>query len=377
MTYCYTADRPPRNYSAKSLVEELKEVQPFLNCHVKSYSVKPYVSITIATTVDHEMVETYTKAYDDRDISNLVDVTYCHYHHCYNKNGRDREGEGEGGDEHFCSLHVSVGSAEDIDTYNCNTLERIKVYLDKAQEQILLPDHIIYQDIELLSDHRILYCWKMLGESPKMMLERILREHSIPKWIKACYTDRLDPMASGLSIVLMGSGNVADVNRYKATTDDYVFQAILGISTDAQDPLGEITFIEQVTQQQAQKFARTIGTIRQAEVLSVVEITLSSHVNDCIGDILEVNRYYGTSAFSGNQRIKQWRQLPNAREAKDGLSLWKVVIKAKVSGNTSIKNMISNTAISLGIPAHSFRITRTGIWLDKQSPAGQMASPLQ
>jgi len=78
---------------------------------------------------------------------------------------------------------------------------------------------------------------KRVGETPLQALERYRKTASIPANIPLTYAGRLDPMAEGKLLVLIGD----ECNRrseYDALDKEYEFEVLLGFSSDTGDVLG-------------------------------------------------------------------------------------------------------------------------------------------
>ena len=79
---------------------------------------------------------------------------------------------------------------------------------------------------------------KKEGETPLAALERLCRDHGI--YEKVTYAGRLDPMASGLLLVLSGD-DVHKKDSMLEHTKTYEFTILLGVATDTGDILGKVT----------------------------------------------------------------------------------------------------------------------------------------
>ncbi len=79
---------------------------------------------------------------------------------------------------------------------------------------------------------------KKEGETPLAALERLCRDHGI--YEKVTYAGRLDPMASGLLLVLSGD-DVHKKDSMLEHTKTYEFTILLGAATDTGDILGKVT----------------------------------------------------------------------------------------------------------------------------------------
>jgi tRNA pseudouridine55 synthase len=80
---------------------------------------------------------------------------------------------------------------------------------------------------------------KKLGETPLEALEVFRNKKKINKDIPMTYAGRLDPMASGLLILLAGE-ECKNKERYLNLDKEYEFQVLFGFSTDTYDILGKV-----------------------------------------------------------------------------------------------------------------------------------------
>ena len=239
----------------------------------------------------------------------------------------------------------------------------------------------------------IIKTWKRIGETPLQAMMRSLEDHKItdPE-IKKCYTGRLDPMAQGSMIVLVGSALVYQ-DYYNSCLKTYRFQAILGVSTSSYDALGDINDIIEISQDQAMLFHNTIlrktGNFKQAfppcsavrykgkplwvhakngtlpQVLPTaertvytikslhnpVETTIKEYRKLCIDDINDV-AFLNPVGFNTDNIKKEWNLL-NGK-----IKIWKLQYEVSVSAGTYVRSLVHDMGCQLGIPAHAFRITR-------------------
>lgn len=87
---------------------------------------------------------------------------------------------------------------------------------------------------------------KRRGETLSNALSQIRKDYDIGDATKLAYAGRLDPMASGLLLILVGE-ECKNRDRYQAMKKVYTADIILGIRTDTLDSLGildEIKFVE-------------------------------------------------------------------------------------------------------------------------------------
>lgn len=80
---------------------------------------------------------------------------------------------------------------------------------------------------------------KRVGETPLVVLERLRISEKIPKDIPLAYAGRLDPMASGKLLILIGD-ECKKQEQYHSFDKEYVVEILLGARSDTGDVLGLI-----------------------------------------------------------------------------------------------------------------------------------------
>ena len=81
---------------------------------------------------------------------------------------------------------------------------------------------------------------KVVGETPLVALERLRTQANISKDVPLAYAGRLDPMASGKLLILIG--NTCKVQeQYHSLDKEYEFEIVLDVRSDTSDVLGIIT----------------------------------------------------------------------------------------------------------------------------------------
>lgn len=83
------------------------------------------------------------------------------------------------------------------------------------------------------------YCTieKSAGETPLQAIERLRSEQSIPPHIPLSYAGRLDPMASGKLLILVGE-ECKKQKDYTGLDKEYIVEVLCGVSSDTGDILG-------------------------------------------------------------------------------------------------------------------------------------------
>ncbi len=106
---------------------------------------------------------------------------------------------------------------------------------------------------------------KSVGETPLQALERLRELHDIPTTIPLAYAGRLDPMASGTLLVLVGD-TCKKQSEYHSLDKTYEFEILFGIQSDTGDVLGlvekDTTNSEHIRQEKlAHEARKLVGNI--------------------------------------------------------------------------------------------------------------------
>lgn len=90
---------------------------------------------------------------------------------------------------------------------------------------------------------KIIILNKKEGETPLWALENFRKKNPEYLDVSMTYAGRLDPMASGVLIVLAGE-EVKNKEKYLAMDKEYSFSVLFGFSTDTYDILGKLSPVE-------------------------------------------------------------------------------------------------------------------------------------
>lgn len=242
----------------------------------------------------------------------------------------------------------------------------------------------------------VIRLWKRIGETPLQALQRARNDYHIPDWKKSCYTGRLDPLAQGEMTILLGD-QIHQSMYYNTANKTYRFQAILGVSTTSYDPLGRITNVRQVTAAQAEHFMEQViqlsgkteqqlppysayrykgqplwkhavqGTLpdplptKTVQIYRVralhphpTQVSLDELRTEILADIQEVQTCSPQGVHDYNAFIGDWQSLQSGQLDH----FYRICLEAEVGTGTFVRAIVYDTAQRLGIPAHTFRITR-------------------
>ncbi len=97
---------------------------------------------------------------------------------------------------------------------------------------------------------KVLELYKIIGATPLERIRQFQKENPQYLGIKLAYAGRLDPMAEGLLLVLVGD-ECKKRKEYENLPKTYEFEVLLGISTDTFDVMGKIVKISKIKYQKS------------------------------------------------------------------------------------------------------------------------------
>ncbi|MCF7834199.1 MAG: hypothetical protein K9L98_02960 [Candidatus Pacebacteria bacterium] len=103
---------------------------------------------------------------------------------------------------------------------------------------------------------------KKEGETPLEALEHFRKKQKISLDVPITYAGRLDPMAKGLLILLLGQ-KTKEKEKYLKLEKEYQFEVLFGFSTDTYDVLGKVTKIQEInltTKDLKEKIEKILGS---------------------------------------------------------------------------------------------------------------------
>lgn len=86
---------------------------------------------------------------------------------------------------------------------------------------------------------KVITTHKNIGETPLEALERVRKEEKAASSVPMTYAGRLDPMAEGVLLILVGD-ECKNKEKYLGLDKEYEIEVLFGIETDTQDILGLI-----------------------------------------------------------------------------------------------------------------------------------------
>ncbi len=235
--------------------------------------------------------------------------------------------------------------------------------------------------------------WKPVGWTPlKAVVEHKKKDSELSK-LKISYAGRLDPMAEGILILLIGNENKKR-HEYEDLEKMYESEIILGISTDSYDGLGiiEKTVQEKVAKKEIEKQLETFSgkqkqkyppysskavkgkplywwarnkKLDEIEIperdIEIYSIKLLNYENirasDLVKNIIEKVKLI-EGDFRQEEVISNWKNFE--KENKDNQFI-KIKIKVSTSSGTYVRGIASDLGDRLRSKAFAFSITRTKV----------------
>ena len=240
----------------------------------------------------------------------------------------------------------------------------------------------------------VLNLYKNLGETPRERLERLRLQKPLYEREVLSYAGRLDPMAEGVMLCLVGAANKRR-EEYLDLSKEYVVDILFGASTDTYDVLGKVMntgdsaavtkaaienslnqFRGKVNQEYPPfsskpvegkslfEWARQggIGALvmpkREVEVYDI-ELTSLYKVNEVtLLNFIETSVGKVQGDFRQDEILEGWHR---KLDAKNGRSFKCATIKVSCSSGTYVRSIAHQLGLELGVPALALHILRTRV----------------
>jgi tRNA pseudouridine55 synthase len=248
---------------------------------------------------------------------------------------------------------------------------------------------------------RVVSINKALGETPLQALERYRANNPNLERLPLTYAGRLDPMAEGKLIILIGD-ECKRKDKYTALDKEYEFEILFGFKSDTGDVLGLVEKLKTYVEVRSNDLANTArdftgemelsypvfssktvmgkplfeyaleGRISDIDIptssihlykIKVLDLRNSSF-KDCLFDIenklsslvLSGDNNYKFRSFRRDAVLSKWREILKG----DGICTI-ARFRAVVSSGTYIRSLASEIAKSLGTEGLAYSIRRTKI----------------
>lgn len=239
-----------------------------------------------------------------------------------------------------------------------------------------------------------IFMWKPQGWTPLKAVEEFKKKSIEYRDVKISYAGRLDPMAEGILLLLVGDENKKR-RKYEGLEKVYESEIVLGISTDSFDALGIIYSIKldripskKEIEQCLEKFigkrdqlyppysSKTVNgksliwwtknnRLSEIEIpkkeIEIYSLSLES-MEEITGDSLfkevktRIDRVEGN--FRQGEILRVWEEFVKKNKEKE---LIKIKIKVSCSSGTYIRRLASDIGDSLECGAFALSIVRTSV----------------
>jgi tRNA pseudouridine55 synthase len=240
---------------------------------------------------------------------------------------------------------------------------------------------------------------KPLGVTPLELIQAYVKVHPEYQGVKLGYAGRLDPMAEGLVLILVGEEN-KQREKYLGLDKEYEIEVLFGISTDTYDVLGLVTGIRGYDLSLAESripelVAHFQGTYDQAyppysskavqgkplywwaregKLSSIIIPTASRTVqsivhlenrfidtDDLVGDVWEKIATIQTGDFRKPAIIDSWKSWHASKDSTSQNPFLIASFRITASSGTYMRSIAHDMGRHIGLPALAFSIKRTRI----------------
>jgi tRNA pseudouridine55 synthase len=229
--------------------------------------------------------------------------------------------------------------------------------------------------------------YKNIGETPLECLERVRLEYGKAPEVPMTYAGRLDPMAEGLLIILVGE-DCKNKEKYLKMDKEYEVEILFGVSTDTYDTLGLIEKVDKVDfdsidfqkykgkfTQEYPRYSSKIIAMKQSlekegrnlpdemptkevEIFAIEQIGSSALSGQKIAQNVIENIKNVTGEFRQKEIVDKWQKFALENDKTRFIIL---KIKVSCSSGTYMRSLANRIGIDAGIPALALSIKRTRI----------------
>lgn len=136
----------------------------------------------------------------------------------------------------------------------------------------------------------IIKIYKELGETPLQAINKFREANQSYKDANMTYLGRLDPMAEGMLLILVG--NTKEKDKYLSLDKSYEFEVLWGFETDTYDILGLVTHTGAMPQKLDFKMEKLLRDLREKKTQAYPPFSSKSfrgnYLNARVGKVDEV-----------------------------------------------------------------------------------------
>jgi tRNA pseudouridine55 synthase len=140
--------------------------------------------------------------------------------------------------------------------------------------------------------------YKKIGQTPLMALEALRFEH--PEWagLPMTYAGRLDPVAEGVLLVLVGE-DCKEKDKYIGLAKEYELSVLFGFDTDTYDLLGEVKSVYNATPEVLSERSSDLIPSTLGQTISESTSGFATIIKKFIGDIHQSYPPYSSRTVGG------------------------------------------------------------------------------
>lgn len=239
----------------------------------------------------------------------------------------------------------------------------------------------------------VLNIYKKKGETPLQALSRLRKEKPELEKETLSYAGRLDPLAEGLMLVLVGDAN-KEREKYLRLDKTYVAEILFGVSTDTHDLLGLVneikeevvneknfnetanTFLGKFSQKYPAFSSKTVGGVqlhklsREGEIVDIPEhevslnkFTVISQRKITAEDVLQ-SALFSIDLVSGDFRQNEIKDKWELSLKNKDVEFDLFEVELQVSSGFYVRQFANDLGEKLGVKALAYSIKRTmaGEW---------------
>ncbi len=241
---------------------------------------------------------------------------------------------------------------------------------------------------------KFIQVYKNIGETPLEALERVRVQNDISLGVPMTYAGRLDPMAEGLLLILVGD-ECKNKEKYLGLDKEYEVEVLLGFGTDTGDLLGVVKGVrdeveseikkdrvEEILESLVGKFvqeypkfsSKTVGgkplftyaksgelpdemPTKEVEIFNIEFLGERKISNTELLNYIEKNIAKVKGDFRQDSILSLWRKI--LQDSIFNIPILK--IKVNCSSGTYMRALAEKIGEMVGIPALAFSIKRTKV----------------
>lgn len=241
-------------------------------------------------------------------------------------------------------------------------------------------------------NNKLLVAYKKIGQTPLEVIKEIKNKSNSLQDIKIGYAGRLDPMAEGLLLLLLGEEN-KQKKKYEGLDKTYEIEILFGFATDTYDILGRMvenkndfvfdfekakdalkSIVGKFEQTYPPYSSKTVDgkplyyyarrnllskikiPTRNVEIFEIKNVEKSLIKGSELLGLINKRINLVNGDFRQNEILKQWNEKIDTKKEYPVVSL-----TAKCSSGTYMRTLANNLGQKLGLPSLALSIKRTQI----------------